>query len=247
MRSKSLSPALKKRARELGIAGIGHVGDDERYGWEVSAGIGWGLRGIGGATTTIFPKHQEPLPSWVIQSTSSRNGSEWRLGPRGPKPRSENARREWFKSYTSVGAPWEKLVTFLTHVTKEEVAELADFGELEHWPELIARIMARGGPKVSRNAPAPTPADPPKRASRTKPKARKQTRQVERDPKPRRRIPPSTVATRAHVSHGIRADVHTFACQVCGEKFRAPRSDALFCSNACRQKNYRMGKEKPRA
>ncbi len=34
------------------------------------------------------------------------------------------------------------------------------------------------------------------------------------------------------------------SCRVCGKSFRTSRAHALFCSPACRQKNYRQGRAK---
>jgi hypothetical protein len=38
----------------------------------------------------------------------------------------------------------------------------------------------------------------------------------------------------------------TRTCAVCGQTFTPPRSDARYCSNACRQKHYRADRERPR-
>jgi len=37
----------------------------------------------------------------------------------------------------------------------------------------------------------------------------------------------------------LKPRLHRYRCRVCGEWFRAQRSDAFFCGTACRKKNNR--------
>jgi hypothetical protein len=36
-------------------------------------------------------------------------------------------------------------------------------------------------------------------------------------------------------------------CMVCGAAFTPPRGDALYCSDACKQKSYRQRRQRPEA
>jgi hypothetical protein len=225
--AKRLSPALKKRAREIGVAEIiATGGDGERYGYTMSAKFSIGYM-------IFFPVLSLRGPRWVIHSYHvESHGEATRSFGRPPKGLWTDPGSLRTGVYINVGAPWDIIERFIRSATADEVKALGHGTDDDQ--ALIRRILSRNAPTATKKALSTTTRKiAPKRTSESAPK-----RFAGTTPTPRS----SATAPRAHIARGIRKPVHTVICQVCGKRFKAPRTDAQFCSNACRQKKYRASR-----
>jgi hypothetical protein len=105
-----------------------------------------------------------------------------------------------------------------------------------------SRNAAKAAPKATKKAPSVNTREtspklparkPAKRSGRVTPSPRSSAKRGRSG---------SLTEPRSHVSRGIRDAAHAFTCQMCGASFKSSRADALFCSNACRQMNYRRSR-----